>query len=148
MSWKSHIGELRARERLAEQMGGEERVARQRASGKLTVRERIAFLADPGSFHEVGKIAGKAEYGPDEAIAEFLPATMVFGRATLDGRPAVLLGDDFTRMRVRVDPVERVFQRVISDDRQNGSEDFLLHQHAVLGRIEHNHGRQDELRAV
>jgi propionyl-CoA carboxylase beta chain len=96
MSWKSHIEELRARERLAEQMGGEERVARQRSQGKLTVRERIAFLADPGSFHEVGKISGKASYGPDEAIAEFLPATMVFGRATLNGRPAVILGDDFT----------------------------------------------------
>ena len=96
MSWKSHIDELRARERLAEQMGGEERVARQRNMGKLTVRERVAFLADPGSFHEVGKIAGKAGYGPDEQIAEFLPATMVFGRATLNGRPAVILGDDFT----------------------------------------------------
>jgi len=96
MSWKTHIEELRARERLAEQMGGEERVARQRSQGKLTVRERIAFLADPGSFHEVGKIAGKAGYGPDEQIAEFLPATMVFGRAELDGRPAVILGDDFT----------------------------------------------------
>ena len=96
MSWKTHIEELRARERLAEQMGGDERVARQRSMGKLTVRERVAFLADPGSFHEVGKIAGKAGYGPDEQIAEFLPATMVFGRATLDGRPAVILGDDFT----------------------------------------------------
>src|SRR5689334_5202107 len=96
MSWKTHIEELRARERLAEQMGGDERVSRQRSQGKLTVRERIAFLADPGSFHEVGKIAGKAGYGPDDAIAEFLPATMVFGRATLDGRPAVILGDDFT----------------------------------------------------
>ncbi len=96
MSWKSHIDELRARERLAEQMGGDERVARQRGMGKLTVRERVAFLADPGSFHEVGKIAGKAGYGPDEQIAEFLPATMVFGRATLNGRPAVILGDDFT----------------------------------------------------
>jgi acetyl-CoA carboxylase carboxyltransferase component len=96
MSWKSHIEELRARERLAEQMGGEERVARQRSQGKLTVRERIAFLADPGSFHEVGKISGKASYGADEQIAEFLPATMVFGRGMLDGRPAVILGDDFT----------------------------------------------------
>jgi acetyl-CoA carboxylase carboxyltransferase component len=96
MSWKSHIEELRARERLAEQMGGEERVARQRGMGKLTVRERVAFLADPGSFHEVGKIAGKAGYGPDEEIVEFLPATMVFGRGTLNGRPAVILGDDFT----------------------------------------------------
>lgn len=96
MSWKSHIDELRARERLAEEMGGAERVERQRSQGKLTVRERVAFLADPGSFHEVGKIAGKAGYGPDDQIAEFLPATMVFGRATLDGRPAVILADDFT----------------------------------------------------
>jgi propionyl-CoA carboxylase beta chain len=96
MSWKTHIEELRARERLAEQMGGEERVARQRSQGKLTCRERVAFLADPGSFHEVGKIAGRADYGPDGEIAQFLPATMVFGRATLDGRPAVILADDFT----------------------------------------------------
>ncbi len=96
MSWKPSIEELRARERLAEQMGGEERVARQRSVGKLTVRERIAYLADPGSFHEVGKIAGKAGYDADGDISEFLPATMVFGRATLDGRPAVILGDDFT----------------------------------------------------
>ena len=58
MSWKSHIEELRARERLAEEMGGAERVERQRSQGKLTVRERVAFLADPGSFHEVGKISG------------------------------------------------------------------------------------------
>jgi acetyl-CoA carboxylase carboxyltransferase component len=96
MSWKDSIEELRARERLAEQMGGEERVARQRGQGKLTVRERIAFLADPGSFHEVGKISGRASYGADNEMADFLPATMVFGRATLDGRPAVILGDDFT----------------------------------------------------
>ncbi|MBI1339865.1 methylmalonyl-CoA carboxyltransferase [bacterium] len=96
MSWKPSIEELRARERLAEQMGGEERVERQRSQGKLTVRERIAFLADPGSFHELGKIAGKADYDADDQIASFLPATMVMGRARVDGRPVVLLGDDFT----------------------------------------------------
>jgi acetyl-CoA carboxylase carboxyltransferase component len=96
MSWKASIEELRARERLAEEMGGEERVARQRDQGKLTCRERVAFLADPGSFHEIGKTAGRASYGEDGGIEDFLPATMVFGRATLDGRPAVLLADDFT----------------------------------------------------
>jgi len=96
MTWKSSIDELRARERLAEQMGGEERVARQHEQGKLTCRERVAFLADPGSFHEIGKTAGRAAYGEDGSIADFLPATMVFGRATLDGRPAVILADDFT----------------------------------------------------
>ena len=60
MSWEKAIEELRRRERLAEHMGGEEPVERQRGRGKLTVRERVAFLADPGSFHEIGKIAGKA----------------------------------------------------------------------------------------
>ena len=44
MSWEKSIEELRRRERLAEKMGGEEPVERQRGRGKLTVRERVAFL--------------------------------------------------------------------------------------------------------
>ncbi|MDP9102748.1 MAG: methylmalonyl-CoA carboxyltransferase, partial [Pseudomonadota bacterium] len=60
MSWEAEIEELRRREALAEGMGGEERVARQHSFGKLTVRERIDALIDPGSLHETGKIAGRA----------------------------------------------------------------------------------------
>lgn len=96
MSWEKSIEELRKRERLAENMGGEEPVERQRSRGKLTVRERVAFLADPGSFHEIGKIAGKATYGEDHEIATFMPSNSMMGRATLNGRPAFILGDDFT----------------------------------------------------
>lgn len=96
MSWQKAIEELRRRERLAEEMGGEEPVSRQRGRGKLTVRERVAFLADPGSFHEIGKIAGKATYGADEELAGFMPSNSVMGRARLDGRPTVILADDFT----------------------------------------------------
>jgi len=96
MSWEKSIEELRRRERLAEEMGGDEPVSRQRGRGKLTVRERVAFLADPGSFHEIGKIAGKAVYGADEEIEGFTPSNSVMGRATLEGRPAVILADDFT----------------------------------------------------
>ncbi|MEO0884181.1 MAG: carboxyl transferase domain-containing protein, partial [Pseudomonadota bacterium] len=96
MSWEKSIEELRRRERLAEEMGGDEPVSRQRSRGKLTVRERIAFLADPGSFHEIGKIAGKATYDADDNLTGFMAANSVFGRATLQGRPAMLLGDDFT----------------------------------------------------
>ncbi len=95
MSWDKAIEELRRRERLAEDMGGEEPVARQRSRGKLTVRERVAFLADPGSFHEIGKIAGKATY-QDHALATFSPSNSVMGRARLDGRPVSILADDFT----------------------------------------------------
>ncbi|MGA1343746.1 MAG: acyl-CoA carboxylase subunit beta, partial [Hyphomonas sp.] len=90
------IEELRRRERLAEKMGGEEPVERQRGRGKLTVRERVAFLVDPGSFHEIGKIAGKASYGPDDELAGFTPSTSVTGRARIEGRPVCVLADDFT----------------------------------------------------
>jgi len=96
MSWQKSIEELRRRERLAEKMGGEEPVSRQRGRGKLTVRERVAFLADPGSFHEIGKIAGKATYTVDDELESFSPSTSVTGRATLNGKPTVILADDFT----------------------------------------------------
>ena len=41
MTWEPELEELRRRRALAHELGGEERVARQRAAGKLTVRERI-----------------------------------------------------------------------------------------------------------
>lgn len=96
MSWKPHIEELRKRERLAEKMGGEEPVARQRSRGKLTVRERVAFLADPGSFQEIGKIAGRASYDENEEMTDFLPGNMVVGRGDVGGKNCVIIGDDFT----------------------------------------------------
>jgi acetyl-CoA carboxylase carboxyltransferase component len=81
---------------MARRMGGAERVARQHASGRLTVRERIERLFDAGSFHETGAIAGHAEYGTDGEIESFLPANMVVGQGRIDGRRAVVQGDDFT----------------------------------------------------
>ena len=62
MSWQRELDELRARERMAREMGGADKVQRQHDGGRLTVRERIDGLIDQGSFHEVGAIAGKAEY--------------------------------------------------------------------------------------
>ena len=96
MSWEEDIEELRRREALAYQMGGVEKVKRQRDGGKLTVRERIDKLLDPGSFHEVGAIAGKARYGADGALQDFMPANFVAGRGRIEGRPVVVGGDDFT----------------------------------------------------
>jgi len=88
--------ELRRREEFAEQLGGPERVERQHAGGRYTVRERIAKLADPGSFHELGKIAGSASYDARNDLEKLVPSNFVFGRARLDGRPVVIGGDDFT----------------------------------------------------
>ena len=71
MTWEPELEELRRREELARQMGGEERVARQHAGGRLTVRERIDRLFDPDTFHETGAIAGQATYGDNGELDAF-----------------------------------------------------------------------------
>src|SRR5579859_4080986 len=96
MSWQPEIDALREREALAQRMGGEEKVKRQHDAGKLTVRERIDKLLDPGSFHEIGAISGKAKYDEHGNLVEFSPANFVVGRGTIDHRPVVVGGDDFT----------------------------------------------------
>jgi acetyl-CoA carboxylase carboxyltransferase component len=97
MSWETEVTELRERRRLAQQMGGEERVRRQHEGGKLTVRERIDRFLDAGSFHEIGSITGTAQYDEDSGqIASFTPAYLVIGRGRVNGEPVVIAGDDFT----------------------------------------------------
>jgi acetyl-CoA carboxylase carboxyltransferase component len=96
MSWQAEVDELRRREALALEMGGAEKVARQREAGKLTVRERIARLLDPGTFHEIGAISGRASYDVDGNLESFSPSNFLFGRGKIDGRYAVAAGDDFT----------------------------------------------------
>ena len=96
MSWEPELEELRRREELARRMGGEERVARQHASGRLTVRERIERLFDAGSFHETGALAGRGTYDEDGELTDFLPANTIVGQGRIGGRRAVVQGDDFT----------------------------------------------------
>ena len=67
--WDPELAERARRQALAAQMGGEERVARQHANGRLTVRERIARLLDEGSFREIGGLTGSATY--DDGLLSF-----------------------------------------------------------------------------
>ena len=96
MSWKPEVEQLRHRRKLAEQMGGADKVARQHSRGKLDARARIKGLVDPGSFREIGKIAGKGHYGPDGELLDLAPSNLIFGRANIEGRPVVASADDFT----------------------------------------------------
>src|SRR6266436_5394528 len=96
MDWQKELDELRRREELASQLGGPERVKRQHDGGRLTILERVAKLADPGSFHEIGKIAGSARYDANNDLVAFTPSNFIFGRAKIDGRLVVIGGDDFT----------------------------------------------------
>ena len=96
MSWRTEIEELERRTAMAHQMGGKDKVARQHEFGKLTIRERIDAIADAGTFHEVGTLAGVARHDEEGRLREFRPANFLFGTADIDGRPVVLSGDDFT----------------------------------------------------
>ncbi|HYM35127.1 MAG TPA: carboxyl transferase domain-containing protein [Steroidobacteraceae bacterium] len=96
MTWEKEIEELRARERLAYEMGGPEKIQRQRDAGRLTVRERITALLDENSFHELGATAGFARYDEHGNMVAFQPGNFVFGRGKIERRPVVVGGDDFT----------------------------------------------------
>jgi acetyl-CoA carboxylase carboxyltransferase component len=96
MDWQKEMDELRRREAFAEELGGAERVKRQHDGGRLTIRERVARLADAGTFHELGKIAGRAAYDAQNNLERLTPSNFIFGRARVDGRPVVIGGDDFT----------------------------------------------------
>jgi acetyl-CoA carboxylase carboxyltransferase component len=94
--WQPELDELNLRQRLAHEMGGADKVARQHAGGRLTIRERIERLVDPGTFREIGEIAGRGTYDSSGRLTGFTPANRITGRAMLDGRPVVISGDDFT----------------------------------------------------
>ena len=96
MTWEKELEELRRRAALAERMGGDEKVARQHARGKLDARARIAELVDRDTFREIGKIAGRATYDEVGELQAFTPSNFIFGRADIGGRPAVVSADDFT----------------------------------------------------
>ena len=96
MSWEKEVEELRARQAMAEAMGGAEKVARQHGRGKMDARARIAGLVDPGSFREIGKIAGRGSYDGAGQLTGLAASNFIFGRADIDRRPVVATADDFT----------------------------------------------------
>ena len=96
MSWQREVDEINKRRQWADEMGGTERTDQLRDRGYLNIRERVAGLVDPGSFREVGKLAGKGTYR-DGAVDHVNPAPYVMGLANIDGRPVALGGEDLVR---------------------------------------------------
>src|SRR3954471_5982569 len=83
-------------ERRAELGGGEERLRRQHQAGKLTARERIDLLFDPGTFQEIDKLVTHRcrDFGMDEQI---VPGDgVVAGCGRVEGRPVYAFAQDFT----------------------------------------------------
>jgi propionyl-CoA carboxylase beta chain len=80
----------------AQQGGGPVRVERQHAWGKLTARERLDLLLDPGSFVELDAFVTHraTEFGLDRQ--HFLGDGVVTGHGTVDGRLVFVFSQDFT----------------------------------------------------
>jgi acetyl-CoA carboxylase carboxyltransferase component len=94
--WGPLVGDLDARKERALGMGGPEYVARQHSLGKLTVRERLELLLDPGTWVEYGLLADHMDAGLGD---RYLAADgAVTGLGEIDGRPVAIAAYDFTVM--------------------------------------------------
>ena len=86
---------LREKSRLG---GGPERRERQHKAGKLTARERVELLGDPGSFDEIDPfvVHRARDFGMDDAANEIPGDGVVAGSVRVEGRPVFVFAQDFT----------------------------------------------------
>lgn len=94
-SWQPEVDELALRRAQAEALGGTDAVDKYHQQGRLTIRERITGLVDPGSFSEVGRLTGQGRIEGGRLVG-VTPAPYVMGLAQIDGRPVAIGGEDFT----------------------------------------------------
>ncbi|GCF09712.1 acyl-CoA carboxylase subunit beta [Dictyobacter arantiisoli] len=95
-STQEKIAELHALRTEALRGGGEKRIATQHKKGKLTARERLDLLLDPGSFNELDMFVTHraSDFGLD---AQRIPGDgVVTGYGKIDGRLVYVFSQDFT----------------------------------------------------
>jgi acetyl-CoA carboxylase carboxyltransferase component len=96
MAGDERVAELRRRKAQAREGGGKERVKALRAKGRMTARERLEILLDPGSFVETDALVEHraTDFGMD---AKRVPGDgVVTGHGTIDGRTVFVFSQDFT----------------------------------------------------
>src|ERR671937_2867670 len=96
MTSDARLDELERRKRESELGGGEARIARQHHEGKLTARERVALLFDPGSFQELDQLVvhRSVDFGMEK---QRVPGDgVVTGYGTVEGRLVFAFAQDFT----------------------------------------------------
>ena len=87
------LHEMRAR---AKKGGGQARIDRQHAKGKLTARERIEQLLDPGTFRELDMFVSHRTVGFGIEEQRYLGDSVVTGWGKVDGRLVYVFSQDFT----------------------------------------------------
>ncbi|GIU76586.1 MAG: methylmalonyl-CoA carboxyltransferase [Bryobacteraceae bacterium] len=96
LSMEQRIGELRKKRQKIHEGGGPDKLEKHRASGKLTARERIEALVDPGSFMETGAFAQHRATLFGMAGREVPADGVVTGSAAIAGRLVHVASQDFT----------------------------------------------------
>jgi propionyl-CoA carboxylase beta chain len=93
MSVEEKIRLLEERRNLARLGGGEDRIRRQHEAGKMTARERVQMLLDPGTFTEMDMfVLDQHEYGQEK----FYGDGVVIGYGRIHGRLVYVFSQDFT----------------------------------------------------
>jgi propionyl-CoA carboxylase beta chain len=90
------LAELNDRNRRANEAGGKQRIERQHAAGKLTARERVEALLDPGSFEELDRLVTHRarDFGMEKTV---IPGDgVITGYGRIEERLVYLFAQDFT----------------------------------------------------
>jgi methylmalonyl-CoA decarboxylase subunit alpha len=92
--WEETLEDLDRRRQHAWAMGGPERLAKHRDTGKLDARARVKRLLDPGTFRELGTLVG-GEVAADGIVA---------GSGCVNGSPVMVGAEDFTTLAGTIAP--------------------------------------------
>jgi len=96
MDLEQKLAELKKRDQLAEEGGGTQRRERQHKEGKMSARERIAFLLDEGTFEETDKLVTHRSTDFGMAEQKYYGDGFVTGYGRIEGRLVFVFAQDFT----------------------------------------------------
>jgi propionyl-CoA carboxylase beta chain len=88
-----HLRSVRAK---AQAGGGEERIRKQRSKGKMTARERVDALLDPGTFNEIEPFITNQGDGTEQHLEKFYGDGVITGYGQIAGQTVYLYSQDFT----------------------------------------------------
>ncbi len=132
--WEKALKELRRRKARAALGGGEREVERQHAKGKMTARERINRLLDPGSFVELGMLGATKE----DAAKDIYGDGIVTGFGKIDGRLVGIFSQDYTVWKGSFGEVHRLKMNNVMDKARDLGVPMICLWDGSGGRLELN----------
>lgn len=94
--WKDRIEQTEELRRRHQMGGGQARIDKQHAKGKMTALERITYLLDADSFHPIGSLHETREDSASLLKETFLGDGVITGWGTIHGRKVCVASEDFT----------------------------------------------------